>query len=220
MSQLYGPQHRALQDQFDSRRLADNTEQKVVVGILDAAAKAFIESCDMFWLATVDHRGRPTVSYKGGEPGFVRALDDKTLAFPCYDGNGMFYSMGNIKGNAEIGLLFVDFERPKRLRVQGTASIAERDPLLNQFIEAQLVVRVAISEVFRNCPRYVHRYTKLEQSKYVPQPGITTPLPGWKHIDDVQAALPPKDRGRAAREGGLRTRDQHLALIAEDKSED
>ena len=118
MSKLYGPQHRALQDRFDMRRLADGIEQRNVRGEISPQHKEFIESRDMFWLATVDHEGRPTVSYKGGDPGFVRVLDPRTIAFPCYDGNGMFYSMGNFIGNSKVGMLFVSFVRPHRLRVR------------------------------------------------------------------------------------------------------
>jgi predicted pyridoxine 5'-phosphate oxidase superfamily flavin-nucleotide-binding protein len=105
MSRLYGPLHRSLQDRFDTRRLADNTEARVVLTEIPPEHKAFIESRDMFFLSTIDHQGRPTVSYKGGDPGFVRVLDNKTVAFPCYDGNGMFYSMGNLLGNQHVGML-------------------------------------------------------------------------------------------------------------------
>ena len=112
MSRLYGPQHRALQDRFDMRRLADGVERRIVGAEITAQHKEFIETRDMFWLATVDHEGRPTVSYKGGDPGLVRVLDTKTIAFPCYDGNGMFYSMGNLMGNSKVGMLFVNFDRP------------------------------------------------------------------------------------------------------------
>jgi uncharacterized protein len=98
MSRLYGPIHRSLQDRFDTRRLADNVEQRVVGTEITEEHRVFIESRDMFWLATIDHQGRPTVSYKGGDPGFVRVLNTNTVAFPCYDGNGMFYSMGNLIG--------------------------------------------------------------------------------------------------------------------------
>ena len=107
MSRLYGPVHRSLQDRFDTRRLADNVETRVVLTEIPPEHKAFIESRDMFFLSTIDHQGRPTVSYKGGDPGFVRVLDSKTVAFPCYDGNGMFYSMGNLLGNHQVGMLFV-----------------------------------------------------------------------------------------------------------------
>jgi uncharacterized protein len=213
MSRMYGSNHRALQDRFDTRRLADGVEKRAVESEISERNKAFIESRDMFWLATVDHQGRPTVSYKGGDPGFVRVIDSKTIAFPCYDGNGMFYSMGNLIGNDRVGLLFVDFERPSRLRVQGTATIDHDDPLVAEFFEAQLVVRVAVTELFRNCPRYVHRYRKLHESKYVPRAGTNTPLAGWKRIPDVQAQLPAKDQGRAEREGGLRTREEYVAKV-------
>jgi hypothetical protein len=148
MSKLYGPEHRTLQDRFDTRRLADSVEDRVVRTEIVAEHKAFIEARDMFWLASIDHQGRPTVSYKGGDPGFVRVIDSETLAFPSYDGNGMFFSMGNIAGNENVGLLFVDFERPHRLRVQGVASIDPVDPLLGEIHEAQLVVRVAVSDGF------------------------------------------------------------------------
>lgn len=213
MSRLYGPEHRALQDRFDTRRLADRVEDRVVATEIGDEHKAFIESRDMFWLASIDHQGRPTVSYKGGDPGFVRVLDSRTIAFPAYDGNGMFYSMGNIVGNDKVGLLFVDFERPNRLRAQGVATIDDDDPLLAEYFEAQMVVRVAVSEVFRNCPRYVHRYQRVAESKYVPRAGAETPLAGWKRVDDMQDELSQADRGRAEKQG-LRTRAQHLAKIA------
>ena len=213
MSRLYGPNHRSLQDRFDTRRLADNVEDRIVRNEIIAEHKAFIEARDMFWLASIDDQGRPTVSYKGGDPGFVRVIDAASLAFPSYDGNGMYLSMGNIAGNQNVGLLFVDFERPYRLRVQGMASVNLDDPLLPEFHEAQLVVRVAVSEVFRNCPRYVHRYKKARESKYVPREGTETPFAGWKRVDDVQSHLPARDQGRAEREGGLRTRAEYDALV-------
>jgi predicted pyridoxine 5'-phosphate oxidase superfamily flavin-nucleotide-binding protein len=141
-----------------SRRLADNVDARVVLTEISPEHKAFIESRDMFFLSTVDHQGRPTVSYKGGDPGFVRIIDSKTIVFPSYDGNGMFYSMGNLIGNQQIGMLFINFEKPHRLRLQGIASIAHDDPLMSEYAEAQLIVRVSVTELFRNCRRYVHQY--------------------------------------------------------------
>src|ERR1043166_7016124 len=167
MSSLYGSVHRALQERFDTQRLADNVEKRVVLTAIPPEPKAFIESRHLFFLSTSDHLGRPTVSYKGGDPGFVRVLDKKTVAFPCYDGNGMFYSMGNLVGNGQVGMLFVNFEKPHRLRVQGVASVDDNDPLLKDYAEAQLIVRVAVTEIFRNCPRYVHRYRKVTPSEFV-----------------------------------------------------
>jgi len=190
MSRLYGPLHRSLQDRFDTRRLADNTEARVVLTEIPPEHKAFIESRDMFFLSTIDHQGRPTVSYKSGDPGFVRVLDSKTVAFPCYDGNSMFYSMGNLLGNQHVGMLFINFEKPHRLRLQGLATVHDNDPLLPEYPEAQLIVRVAVTEIFRNCPRYVHHYRKIEASKFVPRSTGETPIAPWKRVDDIQEALP------------------------------
>src|ERR687895_1932458 len=117
MTNIYHSGHRLLQDRFDTRRLADRIDQKLVDDIIDADDKSFIESLDMFFLATADDRGYPNCSYKGGEPGFVRVLDEHTVAFPNYDGNGMYLSMGNLLVNPHVGMLFVDFtaQRPSRL---------------------------------------------------------------------------------------------------------
>jgi uncharacterized protein len=209
MSRLYGPIHRSLQDRFDTRRLADNVETRVVLTEIPPEHKEFIESRDMFFLSTIDHQGRPTVSYKGGDPGFVRVLDSKTVAFPCYDGNGMFYSMGNLLGNRQVGMLFVNFEKPHRLRLQGNAIVDDNDPLLQEYSEAQLVVRVTVTEIFRNCPRYVHRYKRIQASEFVPRSTRDTPLAPWKRVDDIQTSLPAKDRARVEREGSLISRAEY-----------
>src|SRR6516164_3024431 len=215
MSRLYGPVHRSLQDRFDTRRLADNVEARVVLTEIPPEHKAFIESRDMFFLSTIDHQGRPTVSYKGGDPGFVRVIDCKTVLFPCYDGNGMFYSMGNLIGNQHVGMLFINFEKPHRLRLQGIASVDQNDPLLPDYAEAQLIVRVTVTEIFRNCPRYVHRYKKIEPSKFVPRSTGETPIAPWKRVDDIQEALPARDRERVEREGGLISRAEYEKYISE-----
>ena len=215
MSRLYGPLHRSLQDRFDTRRLADNTEARVVLTEIPPEHKAFIESRDMFFLSTIDHQGRPTVSYKGGDPGFVRVLDSKTVAFPCYDGNGMFYSMGNLLANQHVGMLFINFEKPHRLRLQGLATVHDNDPLLPEYPEAQLIVRVTVTEIFRNCPRYVHHYRKIEPSKFVPRSTGETPIAPWKRVDDIQETLPARDRERVEREGGLISRAEYEKYISE-----
>ena len=210
MSKLFNDDHRALQDMFDSRRLADRLEQTTVFDVVSGRNKRFIESRDMFFLATVNRAGRPTVSYKGGAPGFVRVVNDTTLAFPSYDGNGMFLSIGNIAGRGAVGMLFIDFETPQRLRLQGTASIDFDDPLMASYDEADLVVRVAVEAVFANCPRYIHPHRKHSQSRYVPAPGAATPFPGWKRIDDMQDALPARDAGRTDAAGGELTLFEYL----------
>jgi predicted pyridoxine 5'-phosphate oxidase superfamily flavin-nucleotide-binding protein len=174
---------RRLQDRFATRRLADRLDEKFLrEPVIDAGDRAFIERMDMFFLATADADGHPQCSYKGGDPGFVRVLDERTVAFPNYDGNGMYLSMGNLAVNPHVGLLFVDFvaERPSRLRLNGVASIDESDPLLDSWPGAQFVVRVRATQVFPNCPRYIHRMALVERSAYVPQADRPAPVPDWK----------------------------------------
>lgn len=203
MSRLYGPQHRALQDAFKSRDMADRIELIAAKPEIDDVARGFIETRDMFFLSTVDHKGRPTVSYKGGEPGFVRVLDATTVAFPSYDGNGMYFSMGNIAAHAEIGCLFIDFERPFRLRLQGRAELIKEGDVLREFKEAELVVKVAVSDVWINCPRYVHRYERKLRSRYVPVEGVETPLCEWKRVAELQDVLRPHETAAVAKVGTI-----------------
>jgi uncharacterized protein len=177
---LYNEGSRGLQDRFDTRRLADRIEERIVHTTIDEDDRAFIESCDMFFIATADGAGRPQCSYKGGEPGFVRALDERTIAFPVYDGNGMYLTAGNALVNPHVGLLFIDFERRRRMRLNGVASVADDDPLLADYAEAQLVVRVEATEVFPNCPRYIHEYRLVQRSRFVPREACETPVPAWK----------------------------------------
>lgn len=203
MSRIYGDDHRAMQDVFDSRRLADRIEAIGVKTEIGDMERQFIESRDMFFLSTVDHQGRPTVSYKGGDPGFVRVLDAATIAFPSYDGNGMYYSMGNVRGNAEVGLLFIDFERPFRLRLQGRATLSRDGAMLALFKEAELVVTVAVSEHWMNCPRYVHRMQKVKASRYVPRQDVDTPFCEWKRIDGLQDTLRPGELAEVEKAGTI-----------------
>jgi len=168
----------------------------------------------MFFLATVDTEGCPTVSYKGGDSGFIRVVDEKTLIFPSYDGNGMYMSMGNIESSGEVGLLFIDFEKPNRMRLQGRAELSRDPALLAHFVEAQLVVKVIVRAVFVNCPRHVHRYDKVAPSRYVPRVAGETPVAGWKHVDQIQDALPERDAASVAAAGGkLRTSDEWVDMV-------
>ena len=185
----YHDGNRRLQDRFDTRRLADRLKDRVTAAIGDEA-RAIIEEARMFFLATCDDRGLPTCSYKGGDPGFVRVVDDTTLAFPNYDGNGKYQSMGNLLRNPNVGLLFVDFEGSQRLRIQGAARISDDDALLAEYPEAQFIVRVAVAEVYKNCPRYVHKYRFVDTSEYVPQSGRETPQPAWKSGPELKDVLP------------------------------
>ncbi|HEU5297352.1 MAG TPA: pyridoxamine 5'-phosphate oxidase family protein [Burkholderiaceae bacterium] len=188
---------RTLQDRFDTRRLADRLDEKLGRTAFTPEDREFIGSRAMFFFATADAEGRPDCSYKGGDPGFVRVTTDDELAFPSYDGNGMFRSLGNVLVNDAVSLLFIDFERPNRLRVLGRARIADDDPLLSSYAGAQLIVRVRVERIFPNCPRYIHRMALSEPSPHVPRAGQVPPIPKWKRFEMFCDVLPRDDPARA-----------------------
>jgi len=193
MADLFHDGNRTLQDEFDTRRLADRIEERLVKDTISQADREFIEHMDMFFLATADENGKPQCSYKGGTPGFVRIVDEHTIAFPSYDGNGMFLSLGNTLRNPQVGLLFIDFLNQRRLRLNGIASISAYDPLMAEYPEAQLIVRVRATEVFPNCPRYVHKRQLVEPSRFVPRAECETPVPDWKRSEWARDVLPQND---------------------------
>lgn len=193
MTEAYHDGMRSLQDRFDSRRLADRLDERLGRSAFTPEDRAFIESRTMFFLATADAGGAPDCSYKGGDAGFVRVTADDELAFPSYDGNGMFRSLGNVSVNAAVALLFIDFDSPRRLRVNGAASLHFDDPLREAFTGAQLVVRVRARRIFPNCPRYIHRMQLVEPSPYVPRAGTEPPVPKWKQFDAFRDLLPRGD---------------------------
>jgi uncharacterized protein len=191
-SVLYHEGNRAFQDEFGSRRLSDRLEERSRSQFADDD-KSFIESSIYFFIATADASGQPDCSFKGGAPGFVRITGPSELAFPDYDGNGMFKSLGNLAVNAHVGLLFIALHgTPKRLRVNGTARIDRDDPLLTETVGAQLIVRVHASVIFGNCPRYIPSLTLTEPSKYVPQSGVVPVEPAWKGYDAYKDIVPPR----------------------------
>jgi len=198
-SSTYHEGSRSLQDRFDTRRLADRLDERFVsTPVIDAEARALIERLPMFFLATADAEGRPQCSYKGGDPGFVTVLDETNVAFPNYDGNGMYLSMGNVLANPQVGMLFIDFfsARPSRLRLNGIATIDADDELIDRYPGAQFVVRVRATQVFPNCPRYIHRLALVEPSRFVPRSGARTPVPEWKRSDWACDVLPAGDPAR------------------------
>lgn len=192
MGQHYHQGQRDLQDRFDTRRLADRLAESTSDAIGERF-KGFIERRDMFFIATADAEGWPEASYKGGDPGFVRVLDDHTLAYPVYDGNGMFLTTGNLAVNPRVGLLFVDWETGTRLRLSGHATVDPVDPLIDTYPGARLVVRVRVREVFANCRRYVHRQQRVARSPFVPTAGVEAPVPDWKLDPWFDGTLPADD---------------------------
>lgn len=192
----YSPESRVLQDRHDTRRLADRLAEVKVHDRLTDADREFIAARDMFFLATVNAQGQPTCSYKGGFPGFVAVLDESNLAFPNYDGNGMYLSTGNISQTGGVGLLFIDFEQPRRIRVEGTAAVHPNHHLMARYPGAQFVVVVHVDVVYPNCPRYIHRLRTEERSASTPTGREPPPIPDWKRADWAIDVLPKDDPAR------------------------
>lgn len=209
MAEFYSAEQRRLQDTFGTRGLADALHGNVLRQALAPMDRKFIAASDFFFLSTVDRHGYPTVSYKGGFPGFVQMPDDRTLRFPVYDGNGMFLSAGNIAATGKVGLLFIDFTQPRRLRLQGTANLVTNTALLADYPEAQMLVQVELQAIFTNCPRYIHGYQRTGRSEFVPAAGSETPVPEWKRVDYLQEQLPLKDKEAARKSGEVITEAEY-----------
>ena len=196
MSTLFDEHHRELQRRFDTERLADRIEKRLCHYRMTDDDRAFIDRLDMFFLATVNAAGQPSCSYKGGDAGFVRCVDAGTIVFPNYDGNGMYLSMGNVAATAQVGMLFIDFARPQRLRVHGAARIVQADSIAPNYAGAQFLVSVAVQQVFPNCPRYVHTLQETAHSEFVPQADKAAPVPKWKRMEWAVDVLPADDPAR------------------------
>lgn len=110
--------------------------------------------------------------------------------------------MGNLLKNPHVGMLFIDFEQGRRLRLQGIATIREADELLASSPGAQFIIRVQATEVYNNCPRYIHKYHLVERCQYVPRGDREPPIPEWKLRDDMRDLLPAHDPARKAFSGG------------------
>lgn len=216
MEQFYTEAQRTLQNEFSTRDLAERIKEAVVTEALSDQQAAFIHSRNMFYLSTVDELGYPSCSYKGGDIGFVRVIDPKTIVFPNYDGNGMFMSTGNIQAKSKIGLLFIDFQTPQRIRVRGKAKCIKEGPILKSYPGANLVVELTVSNAWINCPRYIHRMDLSDQSPYIPAKDGTIPLALWKRVDLVQDVITNKDRAEAE-SLGIITIDEYEANVANGK---
>lgn len=193
-SALYGAGARALQDAFDSRRIADVLNEFTVHGQLNGDDIDLIQAQSTVWISTVDADGWPDVSYKGGGVGFVEVVSPSELRIPSYDGNGMMRTMGNIEDTGKVALLFIDTQRPWRMRVHGTARVSVEAGDIARHHGAQAVIIITIGRVFPNCGRYIHQDDEI--STFVPAVGHEPPIPEWKRMELLRAALPQADQDR------------------------
>ena len=193
---MYHSGNRELQSHFGSTKLADRLLEHTHRTELTEEDKQFIESRAFFFLATASEEGAPDCSFKGGPPGFVRVLRPDLLVFPDYDGNGMFKSLGNVRVNPRVGMLFIALDgAPRRLRVNGRATVTLDDPQAGEFPGAQALIRVTPEHVFPNCPRYIPDIASDTPSIYCPSPGQAPVEPAWKSFDAFKDVVPPRHSG-------------------------
>jgi len=216
---FYTRSQKNLQEKFQSRALADRVEAQIVGDELEEMHIGFIASRDFFFLSTVNDDGEPTVSYKGGNVGTITVVDSKTIVFPMYDGNGMFLSAGNIDDTAKIGLLFMDFETPNRMRMQATAKLMYDSELMEKYPGAKALVHASVDKIFLNCARYIHKHQRVEATnKYVPDADGNQPHPAWKRIDEIQDTLPPEEQELTKQQGGTITTEQYGEKLMQGES--
>jgi uncharacterized protein len=197
MTDAYHQGSRDLQDRFDTRRLADRLHDMFRSRWTREDVRAMVEAAPMFFLATADREGRPQCSYKGGAPGFLQILEPMALCFPSYDGNGMYLSAGNVLENPAVQLLLIDFEHPNRVRISGQATISDDPAIVSRFPGAEFAVHVAVTDVFPNCPRYIHTAPSHELSPNVPDAQGDAPIAEWKCMPMFNDVLAADDPARA-----------------------
>ena len=175
---------RALQDRYDGRAVPDRLAANRMRQKFTDGDREFIETAPFFFLATATPES-VDCSFKGGEPGFVQVVGENVLAWPDYDGNRMYRSLGNVAQNARVGLLFIRFDGTlldgaARLRVNGRAEIDDSAEAIAGRPGAKRCVRVTVDHIFTNCPRYIPKMTFEEPSVFSPREGHTPPDPAWK----------------------------------------
>jgi hypothetical protein len=186
-----------LQNRYGGRKVAERLLKHRVKTEITSIEEQLIRSAYFFFIAsgtgeTID------CSIKSGNPGFVSIRSPTEIWWPDYDGNRMYRTLGNIRENPTISILFVDFddpanksgpERPTKLRIIGDATIDETSETVRQFYGSQRVVRLVVKHVFPNCPRYLPSMIITDTSKYIPNPGYNPPKPEWKTRDYIAEVL-------------------------------
>ena len=186
-----------LQERFDGTRLAKRLEEVRVHHEFWPDEIDQINRAHFFFLATT-YGDNVDCSYKGGEPGFVKVAGPCTLEWPDYDGNSMYRSLGNIKLNPNVGLLFVPFDSiSPRLRINGKSRFVFDRDLVAAYPGAKLIVRVECSFIYKNCNRYIPKMELLDSSVYSPKGDYSPPEPEWKSRDYAHDVLPSSARSLA-----------------------
>ena len=149
---IFTATHLAMQRRLGTTEIAQRVAEAIVHETLTDEDESLIVGCDRAFISSIDASGWPTVSFKGGKPGFMRVIDG-CIVIPMYRGNGMALTLGNLDADGRIGLLFIDVAHSRRLRVQGRAMVDVRDIADRSDVDAAITIRP--THVFANCGRRV-----------------------------------------------------------------
>ena len=167
-----------LQEKHNTASRANAFYRHQVLGYLNPLMQAFVTKQEMMFVGTADRHGEADTSFRAGLAGFIRVLDEKTLAYPEYRGNGVMSSLGNIAENPYVGLLFVDFADKIGLHVNGRARIVENDEFLRVVSASEPVredippatgrgperwVVVSVLEAYIHCSKHIPRMQKINE---------------------------------------------------------
>lgn len=126
--------------------------------------EAFLADLDMFYLGTANGEGQPYIQYRGGSPGFLKKVDEKTLGFADFGGNRQYITLGNLSDNPKAFIFLMDFSRSRRIKLWGRARVVESDPqLLEKLRDPSYPGKVERAILFEmeawdvNCPQHIHK---------------------------------------------------------------
>ena len=183
---------REFQELFDGVRTADAIEKHRKHYEFWDDEIDLIRKSKFFFIAS-SWNGYIDCNIKSGDPGFVKIVKDGVIEYPEYDGNSMYRTAGNIVKNANVALLFVNFDgKSRRIRINGHASIHRDSNSLKRHYGAKFVVRIKC-EIYPNCPRYIPDLKNDKLSAYTPREEETPPAPEWKERDYIKNILPKDD---------------------------
>lgn len=187
MSEFFHSEQKALQAQMGTTGIAERIAQTRRRTAFNEADAEIIGRAQFFFIASSAADGTLDCSVKSGPEGFVRMDGGHTLLFPDYDGNGMFRTLGNIRATSRVALLFVEFSGEKRkLRIHGRAQTILDDAVVRGLPGAQAAVKVMVTDIFPNCPRYLPTLQQVERSEFVEALGSQPLEPFWKSKPDLK----------------------------------
>jgi len=172
----FSPAVKELQRKYGSRKSYERMErQRGWLNELTPPLTAFIEGRDSFYMGTANTQGQPYIQHRGGAPGFLKVIDNKTLAFADFSGNRQYISMGNLSENPSIFLFLMDYPSRTRVKIWGEAKVEYDDKQLMQSLairgytaEVERAVIFSIKALDVNCPQHiVQRFTSEEMNQIV-----------------------------------------------------